>query len=44
MGALSEYLSGRLAQLRDMRYDDKGYVHLEYKIPTRSPWLCILVR
>jgi len=36
MGALSEYLSGRLAQLRDMRYDDNGYVHLEYKIPTRG--------
>ncbi len=36
LGALSEYLSGRLAQLRDMRYDDNGYVHLEYKIPTRG--------
>ena len=36
MGALSEYLSGRLAQLRDMRYDENGYVHLEYKIPTRG--------
>ncbi len=36
MGALSEYLSGRLAQLRDMRYDNNGYVHLEYKIPTRG--------
>jgi GTP-binding protein len=36
MGALSEYLSGRLAQLRDMRYDDNGNVHLEYKIPTRG--------
>ena len=36
MGALTEYLSGRLAQLRDMRYDDNGYVHLEYKIPTRG--------
>jgi len=36
MGALSEYLAGRLAQLRDMRYDDNGYVHLEYKIPTRG--------
>ena len=36
VGALAEYLSGRLAQLRDMRYDDNGYVHLEYKIPTRG--------
>jgi GTP-binding protein len=36
MGALSEYLSGRLAELRDMRYDENGYVHLEYKIPTRG--------
>ena len=36
MGALSEYLAGRLAQLRDMRYDDNGNVHLEYKIPTRG--------
>ena len=36
MGALSEYLSGRLAQLRDMRYDENGYVHMEYKIPTRG--------
>ena len=36
VGALTEYLSGRLAQLRDMRYDDNGAVHLEYKIPTRG--------
>ena len=36
MGALSEYLSGRLAKLRVMRYDENGYVHLEYKIPTRG--------
>ena len=36
VGALTEYLSGRLAQLRDMRYDDNDYVHLEYKIPTRG--------
>ena len=36
VGALTEYLSGRLAQLRDMRYDDNGYVHMEYKIPTRG--------
>ena len=36
VGALTEYLSGHLAQLRDMRYDDNGYVHMEYKIPTRG--------
>ena len=36
VGALTEYLSGRLAQLRDMRYDENGYVHIEYKIPTRG--------
>ncbi len=36
VGALSEYLSTHLAQLRDMRYDDNGYVDLEYKIPTRG--------
>jgi len=36
VGALTEYLSGRLAQLRDMRYDENGYVHMEYKIPTRG--------
>ena len=36
VGALTEYLSGHLAQLRDMRYDDNGYVHIEYKIPTRG--------
>ena len=36
VGALAEYLSGRLAQLQDMRYADNGYVHLEYKIPTRG--------
>ena len=33
---MTEYLSGRLAQLRDMRYDENGYVHMEYKIPTRG--------
>ncbi|MDA1129465.1 MAG: translational GTPase TypA [Chloroflexi bacterium] len=36
VGALTEYLSGHLAQLRDMRYDENGYVHMEYKIPTRG--------
>jgi GTP-binding protein len=36
VGILTEHLSGRMAQLRDMRYDDNGYVHLEYKIPTRG--------
>ena len=36
VGEISEYLSTHLAQLRDMRYDDNGYVDLEYKIPTRG--------
>jgi GTP-binding protein len=36
IGALTEYLSGRLAQLVDMRYDDSGNVNLEYHIPTRG--------
>ena len=36
VGVLTEYLSAHLAQLRDMRYDENGYVHLEYKIPTRG--------
>jgi GTP-binding protein len=36
VGPLTEYLSGRLATLRDMRYDENGYVHMEYKIPTRG--------
>ena len=36
VGELTEYLSSHLAQLRDMRYTDNGYVHLEYKIPTRG--------
>ena len=36
VGELAEYLSTHLAQLRDMRYDDNGYVDLEYKIPTRG--------
>ena len=36
VGVLSEYLSGHMAQLRDMRYAENGYVHMEYKIPTRG--------
>ena len=36
IGALTEYLSGRLAQLVDMKYDDSGNVDLEYLIPTRG--------
>ena len=36
VGELTEYLSSHLAQLQDMRYTDNGYVHLEYKIPTRG--------
>jgi GTP-binding protein len=36
VGVLTEYLSGHMAQLRDMRYGDDGYVHMEYKIPTRG--------
>jgi GTP-binding protein len=36
VGVLTEHLSGRMAQLRDMRYDENGYVHMEYKIPTRG--------
>jgi GTP-binding protein len=36
VGVLTEYLSTHLAQLRDMRYGDDGYVHMEYRIPTRG--------
>ncbi len=36
VGVLTEYLSAHMAQLRDMRYDENGYVHMEYKIPTRG--------
>ena len=36
VGVLSEYLSAHMAQLRDMRYAENGYVHMEYKIPTRG--------
>ncbi len=36
VGVLTEYLSTHMGQLRDMRYADDGYVHMEYKIPTRG--------
>ena len=36
IGPLTEYLSGRLAQLVDMKYQDAGNVNLEYLIPTRG--------
>ena len=36
VGLLTEYLSAHLAQLRDMRYDENGQVHMEFKIPTRG--------
>ena len=36
VGVLTEYLATHLAQLRDMRYGENGYVHMEYKIPTRG--------
>ncbi len=36
VGVLTEYLSAHMARLRDMRYDENGYVHMEYKIPTRG--------
>ncbi len=36
IGPLTENLSGRLAQLTDMRSDGVGNVRLEYKIPTRG--------
>ena len=36
VGVLTEYLSAHMAQLRDMRYVENGYVHMEYKIPTRG--------
>ncbi len=36
IGPLSENLSGRLAQLVDMRNDGSGNVRLEYRIPTRG--------
>ena len=36
VGMLTEHLSNNMAQLRDMRHDENGYVHMEYKIPTRG--------
>ena len=36
VGVLTEYLSGHLAQMLDMRYAENGYVHMEYRIPTRG--------
>ena len=36
VGTLTEYLSAHMAQLRDIQYADDGYVHMEYKIPTRG--------
>ncbi len=36
VGVLTEYLSAHMAQLRDMRYGENGYVNMEYKIPTRG--------
>ena len=36
IGELSENLSGRRAELADMKYDGAGNVRLEYSIPTRG--------
>ena len=36
IGELTEYLSGRRAELADMKYDGAGNVRLEYSIPTRG--------
>lgn len=36
VGALTEILSKRRALLTDMRSDERGNVHLEYRIPTRG--------
>ena len=36
VGVLTEYLSGRLARLLDMKYDNSGNVSMEYRIPTRG--------
>ncbi|MCI0791390.1 MAG: translational GTPase TypA [Chloroflexi bacterium] len=36
IGSLSEELSGRLAQMTDMKNDGEGNVRMEYRIPTRG--------
>ena len=36
VGILTEHLSSNMGQLRDMRYGEDGYVHMEYKVPTRG--------
>ena len=36
IGPMTEYLSGRLAQLIDMKYDGSGSATIDYKIPTRG--------
>ncbi len=36
VGVLTEYLSGHLAQMLDLRCGENGYVHLAYRIPTRG--------
>ena len=36
IGVLTEHLSAHMGQLQAMRYDEDGYVRLEYKIPTRG--------
>ena len=36
IGELTEYLSGRRAELDDMKYDGVGNVRLDYSIPTRG--------
>ena len=36
VGTLTEYLSGHLAQMTDMRYGEDGYVKMEFRIPTRG--------
>jgi GTP-binding protein len=36
IGVLTEMLSKRQAQLTDMRNDDQGNVHLEFRIPTKG--------
>jgi GTP-binding protein len=36
IGVLTEMLSKRQAQLTDMRNDGHGYVHLEFRVPTKG--------